>query len=182
MQQQIALQSARRDTLQLLAQQEADGTGGSKLKNLGPIYKAKKADADSAQAALEKLQQQQAADRAELAGIDAEVATTIAQLKRDQLNGFASRLDALGTLTQNSAPIRWANWFIILLFIAIETAPVFVKLISPRGPYDDLLEQHEYGFAMHKKERKAMLTLETDERIAVRTGESEHRVKNAAFS
>lgn len=181
-QQQITLQAARRDTLQLLAQQEADGTGGSKLKNLGPIYKAKKADADSAQAALEILYQQQAADRAALAGIDADVDATIIQLKRGQLDGFASRLDALGTITKNSAPIRWANWFIILLFIAIETAPVFVKLISPRGPYDDLLEQHEYGFTMHNKERKAMLTLETDERIAVRTGESDQRVKKAVFS
>lgn len=182
LQQQMATQAARRDTLQLLAQQEADGTGGSRLKNLGPIYKAKKADADSAQAAWEALNEQYAAGRAELATVDSAVANTITQLKRDQLNGFASRLDALGTITKNSTPIRWANWFIILLFIAIETAPVFVKLISPRGPYDDLLEQHEYGFTMHNKERKAMLTLETDERIAVRTGESEHRIKNAVFS
>ena len=31
---------------------------------------------------------------------------------------------------------------IILLFIAIETSPIFVKLISSKGPYDDLLEKH----------------------------------------
>lgn len=178
----IQQQAARRDTLMLLAQQEADGTGGSRIRNLGPIYKAKKADADSAGVALEALQQRYALLNRELAQVDSSVAASITQLKRGSLDGFASRLDALGTLTKNSEPIRWANWFIILLFIAIETAPVFVKLISPRGPYDDLLEQHEYSFVMFKKERKAMLTLDTDERIAKRTAESEGRLKGTAFS
>ena len=28
---------------------EADGTGGSQIRNMGPIYRAKKADADKAQ-------------------------------------------------------------------------------------------------------------------------------------
>lgn len=182
LQSQIQQQAARRDTLMLLAQQEADGTGGSRIRNLGPIYKAKKADADSAGVALEALQQRHALLNRELAQVDSSVAASITQLKRGSLDGFASRLDALGTLTKNSEPIRWANWFIILLFIAIETAPVFVKLISPRGPYDDLLEQHEYSFVMFKKERKAMLTLDTDERIAKRTAESEGRLKGTAFS
>jgi len=35
-----------RDQLRIIAQEEADGTGGSKRRNLGPIYKVKKADAD----------------------------------------------------------------------------------------------------------------------------------------
>lgn len=178
----INQQAARRDTLMLLAQQEADGTGGSRIRNLGPIYKAKKADADSAGVALTALQQRHQALGRELAQVDSTIAANITQLKRSSIDGFASRLDALGTLTKNSEPIRWANWFIMLLFVAIETAPVFVKLISPRGPYDDLLEQHEYSFIMHKKERKAMLTMDTDERIAKRTAESEERLKRTAFT
>lgn len=169
-------QAARRDTLMLMAQQEADGTGGSRVKNLGPIYKAKKADADSATAALAVLQRRHGELRKELAAQDSTTAAAITQLKRTGLDGLASRLEALGTLTQNSVPIRWANWFIMLLFIAIETAPVFVKLISPRGPYDDLLEQHEYTFIMHRKEKKAILRHETSERISKRTGMSIEQV------
>jgi hypothetical protein len=37
-----------------------------------------------------------------------------------------------------------ASWFIVLLFITIESAPIIVKLLSDRGPYDDLLEAEEY--------------------------------------
>lgn len=177
----VIVQGARRDTLMLMAQQEADGTGGSRIRNLGPIYKAKKTDADKAAAAYDTLnaynQQLITKHQGELAQIDSTIKGTIVDLKREKLNGFASRMDALGHLTENSAPIRYANWFIILLFIAVETAPVFVKLISPRGPYDDLLEQHEYTFAMHKKERKAMLSLETDERITIAAAASEKRVR-----
>lgn len=182
LQEEIKLQAARRDTLMLLAQQEADGTGGSRIRNLGPIYKAKKADADSAGVALEALQQRHALLNRELAQVDSSVAAGINQLERGRLDGFASRLDALGILTRNSTPIRWANWFIMLLFIAIETAPVFVKLISPRGPYDDLLEQHEYSFTMFRKERKAMLGMDTEERIAKRKAETEQNVKQTAFT
>lgn len=156
----IQQQAAKRDTLQRIAQQEADGTGGSRIRNLGPIYKAKKADADSATATLQTISsrnlQQISEKQRELLSIDSTFKTTIQQLDRGHMDGLAARLDALGKLTQRSTPIRHANWFIMLLFIAIETAPVFVKLISPRGPYDDLLEQHEHAFIIHRKERIAM--------------------------
>ncbi|ATL49616.1 hypothetical protein COR50_21910 [Chitinophaga caeni] len=163
------LQAATRDTLLLIAQQEADGTGGSRVKNLGPIYKAKKADADSATARLNAISQRNNAridaNNILITQTDSSIQQTIQDLKRDRLDGFASRLDALGTLTKNSVPIRWANWFIMLLFIALETAPVFVKLISTRGPYDDLLEQHEYAFKVHKDERKIMLDRNSKKRL-----------------
>jgi hypothetical protein len=176
--QEIAVQAARRDTLLLIAQQEADGTGGSRVKNLGPIYKAKKADADSASATLAALEQQQQSLNTQLAKVDSTIAADIKGLQRGRLNGMASRLEALGRITAASQPIRWANWFIMLLFIAIETAPVFVKLISPRGPYDDLQDQHEFAFAMHRKEKKAILQMETDDRIAKKEAELATR-KNA---
>jgi uncharacterized protein (UPF0333 family) len=152
----IREQAAKVDTLQIIAQQEADGTGGSRKQNLGPIYKAKKADADSAAALLQRLTMQNGAliaqKRQELQAIDSTQKATVTGLDRTKLNGLASQLDALGHLTERSTPVRWANWFIMLLFITIETAPVFVKLISPRGPYDDLLEAHEHAYIIFRKE------------------------------
>jgi hypothetical protein len=153
----IQAQALRRDTLQKIAREEADGTGGSKVKNLGPIYKAKKADADSAEIALQRVALENGAliagKRKELAGIDSTFKATLAQLDRTHIDGLASQLDALGHLTEKSTPVRWANWFITILFITIETAPVFVKLISARGPYDDLLEAHEHAFIIYRKEK-----------------------------
>lgn len=163
-------QAAKRDTLALIAQQEADGTGGSRIRNLGPIYKAKKADADRAAAELqatdEHNQQLIGQYRQQLRSIDSTMKADIQLMGRSRLDGLASRLDALGRLTERSIPIRWANWFIILLFIAIECAPVFVKLISPRGPYDDLLQEHEHAFEIHRKQKIALREMAYETRIA----------------
>jgi hypothetical protein len=43
LQNQVAQQKVKRDELVRLAQEEADGTGGSRKRNLGPIYKVKTA-------------------------------------------------------------------------------------------------------------------------------------------
>jgi hypothetical protein len=48
-----------------------------------------------------------------------------------------------------------ANLFIILLFIAIETAPVMVKLISGKGPYDYQLATIEYDAELNWLGKKA---------------------------
>jgi len=166
----VQQQALLKDTLLQIAQQEADGTGGSRIRNLGPIYKAKKADADKAAADLDtlSLRNKIIADQhlQQLQSIDSSIKADIVQMQRSRLDGFASRLDALGYLTRQSEPIRWANWFIMLLFIAIETAPVFVKLISYRGPYDDLLEEHEHIYEVRKKERITLRNRALEKKLA----------------
>jgi hypothetical protein len=47
----------------------------------------------------------------------------------------------------------WTSRLIMLLFIVIETAPVAVKLLSKRGPYDEILERVEYEHFITEKEQ-----------------------------
>jgi hypothetical protein len=137
----------KRNELNLLAIREADGTGGSGLRNLGPIYKAKKKDADLAQQELDSKMANLAPlmeiKKAQITNAEEMMAASLASMKKTKLSGFAARLDALGNLSKKSRTIFWASIFITLLFIAIETAPLFVKLISERSPYDYRLNQHE---------------------------------------
>lgn len=81
--------------------------------------------------------------------------------KADSINkiaysdNFVTQVEALGALTQYKKPIKdetgniikkadntmyWMSMAIIILFIVIETAPIFVKLISSKGQYDIALE------------------------------------------
>ncbi len=170
--------AAHRDALAITAQQEADGTGGSMQRNLGPIYKVKKADADKAENELIVLttKNQAIIDQKlkEIAGIKNTIATEKVNMGRERLDGMAARIDALSNLTKKSEAILWANWFIILLFIAIETAPIFVKLISNKGPYDERLEAHEYAYKVNREEQINGLAQLTKERIAVFNNESEN--------
>ncbi len=148
----LSTKTVARDALALQAVQEADGTGGSGKKNLGPIYRAKKAEADQAQAELAGLiatylpqikEKEQA-----ILGLETSIQSEISGLQRSRYNGMAARMDALGRLTGKSNAILLASLFITLLFVAIETAPIVVKLISYRSPYDYLLHEHEHVFEM----------------------------------
>lgn len=144
---QIESKRIKRDEMNLLANQEADGTGGSGQRNLGPIYKAKKQDADLAQRELENtlaiLGPEVEAKRLQIKEKEASMNGDLTAMDKIKLNGFAAQMDALGNLSSKSTTIFWASIFITLLFIAIETAPLFVKLISERSPYDYRLDQHE---------------------------------------
>ena len=70
----------------------------------------------------------------------------------DKYNGFAARMQALQELGKEYQILGIASLFISLLFILIEMSPVLVKLIMPKGPYDHLLELHEYQFKWRNDE------------------------------
>jgi len=146
----IENKTTSRNELGRQAREEADGTGGSKRRNAGPIYKLKKADADQAAIELDQLVKRNTQlidDKlAMLAESDSAAAIEVANLDKLKLDGPASRMEALSRIAAQSDAIWWANWFIMLLFVAVETAPVFVKLISPQGPYDHLLKIEEHAF------------------------------------
>lgn len=167
----LAAKTAYRDSLAKSAVQEADGTGGSRKKNLGPIYKAKKAAADQAQVELDAYiqenqplirEKEQAAEQLQQAAH-----TDIAQLDRGRYDGFAARIDALSRLGGRSLAIYWASIFITLLFIAVETAPILVKLISYRSPYDYVLHQQEHVFEMANVEQISLLSNQVKNKVKV---------------
>lgn len=166
----IVSKTIKRDELNRIAQEEADGTGGTKKRNAGPIYKIKKADADRVNMELEELvKKNDELIRHKLAGLtqgDSAVTSEISKLAKQKLDGPASRMEALSRLTANSNAIWWANWFIVFLFIAVETAPVFVKLISSQGPYDQLLKIEEHGFEGKRIEEIARINAEIKKRTS----------------
>jgi hypothetical protein len=166
----IIEKSRQRDELKKLAQEEADGTGGSRRKNLGPIYKVKKADADAAEQELMRLAERNQKSIAllekNISVTDSAMAYQLNALEKSKINGLAARMEALDRITANSNAVTWAHWFIVLLFIAIETAPVFVKLISTKGPYDNLLRMAEHKFVAQEAEDLAQTNAETKGRTA----------------
>lgn len=179
----IGTKSESRNELRRIAREEADGTGGTGKRNPGPIYQIKKADADRVDTELQELlakhtpviaQKEQAIQELN----DREDAQLVA-IEESQLTGLASRMEALDRLTSRSSAINVAHWFIMLLFLVVETSPMFVKLVSRRGPYDYVLKTEEYGFeAIHYedlakvnaaiKKRSSKLTREEVEYVTER--------------
>lgn len=111
-----------------------------KQQSYDNFVRENKAKLDSFDAQL-KLENQQ---------FEAELANT-APIE-DKYNGFAARMQALSELSSEYKILGIASLFLTLLFILIEASPVLVKLIMPKGPYDYLLELHEYQFESKNKE------------------------------
>ena len=158
-----------RDALTEAARSEADGTGGSMQRAAGPIYQLKKADADQAQKELEATSTQNqpviALKEQKYAELIAAKEAELTQIKRNPWNGMATQLEALRIIGEENKAIFIANIFIMLLFIMLECTPIIVKLIAPRGPYDELLEIREHYFKNHNLERIAEMDHATFEKL-----------------
>ena len=84
-----------------------------------------------------------------------------------------ARLEALGNISSFSFysnkndflgnSIWWASFVITLLFIALETAPVVVKLLTKRGPYDEKLDALEYQVYIEESRKVDTLNREINE-------------------
>jgi hypothetical protein len=142
---------------------EAEGTSGTKKLGKGPVYKEKRDKHDAALAELEALK---ASNVLKIEALetkinelktDYKIKVTDTQPIIDGFDGLMTRVNALNTLP-------WLpSFFILLLFLAIETSPIFAKLLSPKGEYDFKLEDHETAVQSLVEQRIA------ERKLAVKT-------------
>jgi hypothetical protein len=171
---------------------EADGSTGSKIRNMGPIYKAKNQAALEARAEYEKTRALVTPQLTALESRKSEILkdrdNDLATMEKTNLAGFASRLEAMDRISQNSEAIYIAGIFIMLLFIAIETSPIFIKLISERSPYDYVLDKLETEYEMDHKETTFMTKntvfnkIELEKKITQHQTQKEIEAENELFT
>jgi hypothetical protein len=138
---------------------EAEGTAGTKKLGKGPVFKEKIAKHDLAKQELDTLQKTNLAKIAEMekntktlqTDLDKKVSET--QPIIDGFDGLMARINALDKLP-------WLpSFFIMLLFLAIETSPIIAKLLSPKGEYDYKLEDLETALKATIEQDKYQRTL-----------------------
>lgn len=141
--QEIATKETEVNNLYQIYIDEAEGTAGTELLGKGPVYQEKR---DKHDAALAELTTLKATNAEKIAQAEAQkiqlrdefnTAVSTSQPIINNFDGLMARIDAMKELP-------WLpSLFIFLLFLAIETAPIFSKLISPMGEYDIKLADHE---------------------------------------
>ncbi len=146
---------------------EAEGTAGTGRLGKGPVYKEKRDKHDAALAELNTLKETNADKieglEAQIAALEADynTAVTNSQPIIDGFDGLMARINALGKLPW------FPSFFIFLLFLAIETAPIIAKLLAPKGEYDFKFEEQESVVAtwVTQKVEQRKLLLATDGEI-----------------
>ncbi|WP_142785108.1 DUF4407 domain-containing protein [Changchengzhania lutea] len=143
LQQQIDTKEAEVNGLYDTYISEAEGTAGTKLLGKGPVYKEKREKHDALLTELQILKTENKAKimviENKIAGLNGDYETQILNTQPiiNNFDGLMARVNALGKLP-------WLpSFFIFLLFLAIETSPIFAKLLSPKGAYDFRLEDQE---------------------------------------
>jgi hypothetical protein len=139
---------------------EAEGTAGTKKLGKGPVFKEKIAKHDLAKKEFDTLQK---TNLAKIADLDKKAKTLQANLDKkitetqpiiDSFDGLMARINALGKLP------AFPSFFIMLLFLAIETSPIIAKMLSPKGEYDYKLEDTETALQTHIEQNKYQRNLQ----------------------
>lgn len=138
---------------------EAEGTAGTKKLGKGPVFKEKIAKHNLASAQLDSIKKANLAKiitiekNSQTLQTDLDKKVTESQPIIDSFDGLMARINALDKLP-------WLpSFFIMLLFLAIETSPIIAKLLSPKSEYDYKLEDLETALKATIEQDKYQRTL-----------------------
>jgi hypothetical protein len=164
LQQQVVLKETEVNKLYDTYISEAEGTAGTKLLGKGPVYKEKREKHD---AALAELTQLKTKNKEKIASLESQITNLGDSLHSkieasqpiiDGFDGLMARVNALNKLP-------WLpSFFIFLLFLAIETSPIFAKILSPKSEYDFKLEDAESALNtwVERNVKERNILLQTD--------------------
>ncbi|MFB8793014.1 MAG: DUF4407 domain-containing protein [Microcoleus sp.] len=139
----------KRDSLCNESIKEAEGIGGTGKEGKGPVYAEKRAiclkQEEELKALRSKIEPQLAQNRQRISQLQAQKDQQFETVKtaRERADDMITQLNVLEKIAKNNPAIAHASHAISLLFIVIDTAPIFAKLLAKRGPYDAMLEERE---------------------------------------
>lgn len=130
---------------------EIEGNSVTGKPGKGPAYSGKERYISQCKNAYERWKTTKSSD---LARLDNEIARVKEEIRRHEAqididatqNGFAVRYEAFENVTSWSdhPALALVALMITLLFVIIETAPTFLKMMMEDGPYDDLLRAEKH--------------------------------------
>ena len=139
---------------------EAEGPAGTKKLGKGPVYKEKREKHDLAIKQLDSIKkanaliikEKEAKNKKITSDLEKKIEET--QPVIDGFDGLMARINALNKLP-------WLpSVFIMLLFLAIETSPIFTKLMSNKSEYDFKLEDQEMSIQAMISQNRHQLALQ----------------------
>jgi len=130
---------------------ELEGTGGSLQKGKGPVYERKLDVKNRYDKELQNWREKNGPERDTLKKERDRISAKKEKREKnreeriEKEDGFCIRYEAFSNIKKENDAVRIIALFIMLLFVIIEIAPTFFKMMIASGPYDDLLR-----FEMHK--------------------------------
>ncbi len=158
---------------------EGEGSALSGMAGHGPIYEDKKANRDAIQKELDSWE---AAHKSEMEDIRAQIKVNRDKGNADitegnNENGFCVRYEAFSNVKKNNAALNVVSIVIMLLFIIIETAPTFFKMMIASGPYDDYLRAEMHRVRVLSDKRISDLNDNINTEVQISTDKNKMRLE-----
>jgi len=100
------------------------------------------------------------------------------QTIQSQNDGLLARLSALSALTSKEWTLFFTKWLITILFIFIEIAPILFKMMTERGPYDDIVDRIKYETKVRQLELQSNLNQEINTAVKIHTQKFEQKLNS----
>ncbi len=94
----------------------------------------------------------------------------------DEFDGFQGRMMAYNSLKEDSST-WWAAFFISLLFITIECAPTFMRMMVADGSYEEILEAEKHKIKVLAEKRISDLNDEINTEVQISTEKNRQRLE-----
>ncbi len=93
-----------------------------------------------------------------------------------QNDGLLARLSALEVLTSESWTLWTSKWMITFLFVLIEVAPILFKMMTERGPYDDIIDRIKHETKVRQMLLQSNLNEEINTQVKIHSRNNEERL------
>jgi hypothetical protein len=94
----------------------------------------------------------------------------------DEFDGFQGRMMAFSSLKENEST-KWAAFFISLLFIIVECAPTFMRMMVADGSYEEILEAEKHKIRVLASKRISDLNDEINTEVKISTEKNSKRLE-----
>ena len=99
------------------------------------------------------------------------------KLIEGEYHGFQAKMSAFSKMKEENPSTNISSIFIMLLFVIIETAPTFFKMMIASGPYDDLLRSEMHKARVMSDKRISDLNDEINTEIMISTEKNKSRLE-----
>lgn len=161
---------------------EEMGLSASGKAGRGNAYRTKVKNIEETKRDLEKYEQD---NREILASLRNKINSTEAEQHRELENynkkleedGFCKRYEAFARIDDNNPELTMVIWFIRMLFIIIEVAPVFFRMMIATGSYDELLRAKAIYISKMAEKQSREITEEYETEMKISTERNRNRLE-----
>ena len=94
-----------------------------------------------------------------------------------EYGGFEARMEAFSEMRKEKTTTNISAWFIMILFIIIETAPTFFKMMIASGPYDDMLRAEMHRIRVLSDKQISDINDEVNTLVQISTAKNKEKLE-----